>query len=787
MRNSHSTENVPLNPLADGDDTGDHERAPRRRSRRPFVARLRAVFDINNIPLPFMKATYGRGEEWIKGILLCMWGAGIILSINIILTVIAVGMAYTKPDMTGIEMSVVYRTRCSIATRWKTGLHVLINVLSTGLLATSSYVMQCLCAPTREDLDRAHLKGSWLDVGTLSMRNFTKMDARRKLLWVTLLLSSLPMHMLFNSAVFSSIIQADLALAAIPVDLAIDEPLVEVNTVAAEAFFNATGFRAESIQDDIRNGTLRNLSLSDCYRRYNTDMHVFSERGALLLVATDRRYEYEDLTFYVDSNDTTVPDLNSIWRYEYNGSRNLPYSMQGDLDHWTGEPVHWHYPVWAINDSAGGSREVDGMPDNWQIDSAFYYQQRARYQNGTLSTMSWVDINTLFKYIYIYNPDEPQLRNYLDTSSIWNNRTWAKNLGVRVNVSSDGWEPWRQWQDSVSVSLGPRVYPAYCLLKETEKDCEVYFNLTICLSVIFSNVIKLVCMYQAAKIRRREVLLTVGDAVASFLDCPDATTTHKCLIFLTCLGVVIYLYNLGLRRIQGGGYISYPLGENIGIGVPTSQTLILEGKAVTAVSLIVISPQLVLSVLYYFCNGILSPLRVSSPRGAQRPTYYLSIPWRYSIPLLATSATLHWLLSQSLFLVIVYMEWREGHETNIIRGEGGSFSLFAIFLTLVIDTAAMLTLIALAMRPLRSHMPMAASCSAPIAAACHPPEDDTETSLKPVMWGEVAAATHPDDASDGSSSELPDHLSGSGRQASYAHCSFTSKATVAPSLAKFYR
>jgi len=34
-------------------------------------------------------------------------------------------------------------------------------------------------------------------------------------------------------------------------------------------------------------------------------------------------------------------------------------------------------------------------------------------------------------------------------------------------------------------------------------------------------------------------------------------------------------------------------------------------------------------------------------------------------------------------------------------------------------------------------MPLAGSCSAAIAAACHPPEEDVDASYEPLMWGAV--------------------------------------------------
>lgn len=81
------------------------------------------------------------------------------------------------------------------------------------------------------------------------------------------------------------------------------------------------------------------------------------------------------------------------------------------------------------------------------------------------------------------------------------------------------------------------------------------------------------------------------------------------------------------------------------------------------------SPQLLVSFLYLFYNNILTRqlvadewvrflypgdkkvLRVSSPKGMQRSSYFLSLPLKYSIPLMIVSITIHWLVSQSIFLV----------------------------------------------------------------------------------------------------------------------------------------
>ncbi|KAF2500873.1 hypothetical protein BU16DRAFT_431906, partial [Lophium mytilinum] len=80
--------------------------------------------------------------------------------------------------------------------------HVLINVLSTSLLSASNYTMQVLCSPTRKEVDRAHARGQYLNIGILSTRNLWSISKRRLALWWILALSSVPLHLFYNAAIF---------------------------------------------------------------------------------------------------------------------------------------------------------------------------------------------------------------------------------------------------------------------------------------------------------------------------------------------------------------------------------------------------------------------------------------------------------------------------------------------------------------------------------------------------------------------------------------------------------
>lgn len=74
--------------------------------------------------------------------------------------------------------------------------HILVNTLSTVLLTASNYCMQILCAPTRVEIDMAHARGKWLDVGITSIHNLRYIGRSRALNFLLLAMSSLPLHLL---------------------------------------------------------------------------------------------------------------------------------------------------------------------------------------------------------------------------------------------------------------------------------------------------------------------------------------------------------------------------------------------------------------------------------------------------------------------------------------------------------------------------------------------------------------------------------------------------------------
>lgn len=187
-------------------------------------------------------------------------------------------------------------------------------------------------------------------------------------------------------------------------------------------------------------------------------------------------------------------------------------------------------------------------------------------------------------------------------------------------------------------------------------------------------------------------------------------------------------------------------------------------------------PQTIFSFLYLLYNSIFTcmllaeewdkfshqrqTLRVTSPTGAQRSTYFLQLPYRYSLPLIVGSGAMHWIISQSIFFVQIY----DIDGTGDYSVSAVGYSPIAIILGLIMVTILLVAALANGFRRYSGGIPLAASCSAAISAACHPGPQASPAATVPVLWGVVKAD------SDG-----------------YAgHCSFSGEEVLPPVAGRWY-
>jgi hypothetical protein len=165
------------------------------------------------------------------------------------------------------------------------------------------------------------------------------------------------------------------------------------------------------------------------------------------------------------------------------------------------------------------------------------------------------------------------------------------------------------------------------------------------------------------------------------------------------------------------------------------------------------TPQLALSVCYLGLNNICTSLagaeewnnmarvrkalRVTDPQGEQRSTYFLQLPYRWIVPLMLISSALHWLLSQSFFLVRLTVLDREGNVKNDDSVSACGFSAVSLMVFWAVAAVPVCAVGTISMRRMKQSMPVAASCSFIISAACHVPDGDVEHHLRKLRWGIV--------------------------------------------------
>ena len=134
------------------------------------------------------------------GVIWCAAASGSVCLTNALLTL----WGSKTFDVIG-GLGIIQQGSCSQTKNLATWLHLAINVLSTLLLGASNYTMQCLSSPTRKEIDKAHSRRQWLDVGIPSARNVARISWSRRFLWWTLALTSIPLHLMWNSAVFTTL------------------------------------------------------------------------------------------------------------------------------------------------------------------------------------------------------------------------------------------------------------------------------------------------------------------------------------------------------------------------------------------------------------------------------------------------------------------------------------------------------------------------------------------------------------------------------------------------------
>ncbi|KAH8893217.1 hypothetical protein GQ53DRAFT_821934 [Thozetella sp. PMI_491] len=367
----------------------------------------------------------------------------------------------------------------------------------------------------------------------------------------------------------------------------------------------------------------------------------------------------------------------------------------------------------------------------------------------------------------------------------------------------------------------------YCLAQESgaeEQTCSVSLNGSLLGIVCVLNLIIVICAVFALTKRSFEPLVTLGDAIASFLKDPDPTTRGCCLMtkpdvwqgrwglreakywvpsehfwfktpslprwvfvifaWLAPAGLAAAALVLGMR--------ADPSGMLSGFGSASSHDVYTLPNAfpISAATIVASLPQLLLAVLYFATNALLTtyylshesslyalgqprPLRVSADaEGHQFTSLYLTLPRPWSWFLVTLFAGMSFVLSQSVVLVSVSLTSATGTSRLIAIGFSGVGLL--VFLALLVVLAVVVLGLGFRRAPAAVLVngqavgnPLvlpAGSCSAVFSARCHRIPGESDVWQYPVSWGVV----HQSEGMDAS------------------HCTYTARGAAQLDIARSY-
>ena len=384
-------------------------------------------------------------EGYHYGILSGAVVAAVVLLINLSFTIWALSRFRTQSGL-----GTLYDGSCKKTRTLAFWLHLVINVFSTLLLGASNYGMQCLSSPTRSEIDKAHRRGIWLDIGVPSVTNLRRLSTTRVTLWWLLAISSIPLYLLYNSAIFSSLCTHQYNVFMVSNDFLLGAPfdvelLVPIYT-SAEGLYNVW---PETLRDTLE------TTLQD-YQKNLTQLAVLENNACI-----------ETYTAPIISSQS---DLLVVFNYSDADGSDISKSLLGLLPNVESQLVDstFDYAFCLFP----GTCDASANPQNWSSDGfarAAANPENYGFFNGALGLVD----------------QEVEPMN-----------------GMAVQC---------------------------CLSQRVEDHCKLHFSLVILVVVMICNLIKTICMGWIAWKQDPEPLVTLGDAIVSFLDRPDITTKGCCI------------------------------------------------------------------------------------------------------------------------------------------------------------------------------------------------------------------------------------------------------------------
>ena len=423
---------------------------------------------------------------------------------------------------------IFFEGNCGESTRLNLFLHLLLNVLSTAIIASSNFFMQVLNSPSRDEIDKAHINNHWMEIGVPSLRNVFFVSRFKSLSWLVFSLTSIPIHLLFNSAVFETDYQgSDFEMAMV------SESFVSKDQAYSHpgASFWPSGVMPSGWGKDVNMSDYKNpdfwlvKNVSMLYDRPGTWTTLDAKTCKEQYRACIGRREYQSVVVVLNSASDDN-DKSNGW------IPNQIYNMSA--------PVQW------LNESREYTTDVRGAFTNSTTYSDYWKPYVSLDETNSLWFASSCQVQAT------RGSEDPPACSHSCAGAFGLPYYSIDALDTKVGAKDTNWTfPFAYGKYAyyegyfMSTHRPPYMNNAsdiqdvsYCLAETVVPQCKVGLSNTLLLIITLCVILKTIqCIIVIRKLPDNHPLVTPGDAVVSFLVYPDPTTVNKCTMSVQDLSV----------------------------------------------------------------------------------------------------------------------------------------------------------------------------------------------------------------------------------------------------------
>lgn len=417
-----------------------------------------------------------------------------------------------------------YTGPCQDATKINIALHLVLNLVGTFILASSNMFMQVLNAPTRRELDMAHAQQKQLDIGVSSYKNLFYVSRFKAICWGGFLLSSIPVHLFLNSIIFETdTLESDFHL-----------------TIGRESFVNGGTYYPPG-------ASLWNIDVPiDCTNN-STDANDNSYSGKNCTGQNSSYVWWED---YTTSDSPVMKNLTETAAQARDWVRISATECRSQFLFCSGLRDYGNVMV-IVEAGKNGSVSEEGWTRNEVFnltaeDAAFWdtlipaeglnalwYSDQCSMTANIADGTCWNDCATYLGY---------------EDDGAWMPYTGPSTEGMESGGNKpDTWSFQFYNQNARQLTFWNRTFPSemrsgfnysvddmdvsYCLAQARNPQCSVCCAIAPLFIVTIFVLVKTVqCVIAYRGLVKENSLVTLGDAMDSFIRCPDPATFGMCTL-----------------------------------------------------------------------------------------------------------------------------------------------------------------------------------------------------------------------------------------------------------------